>query len=431
MAYSRTRTRKHITGVGLLGVETVGLFTTTTHKDNAVSIDTCSDETHKGPPYRTGGPLIIAKTQYRRTPSASASARQTSVTQCSYNGKFIPYEALYVPPNHTASSFSAYGAIGWNRTVPDHPIASLGVSIAELKDFPSMIKHAADFFKRAGNFVGSPSRKTVGDLLRSSRSGNLHSGGDYLAAVFGWLPFLRDLQTVLNYRENLDRKLAYMQKRNRSKVRRRMTLHDSTKVELIGKFNAPSVSSLAPVVRQELYAVGSGGSNDPLIVTRYWRKRIWYEAVYAFYVPEAEFNEKPNFLGLTTLESKLLGLQLNAALIYQAMPWSWLIDWFTNAGDVIENISNRANNHIVASHAYVMCQEDIIYKYDGSCDFRMGTWSVPTALTPHKRYTASSQKRYIFKGRVAANPYGFGVTDESLSAYQWSILGALGLTRLR
>jgi hypothetical protein len=48
-----------------------------------------------------------------------------------------------------------------------------------------------------------------------------------------------------------------------------------------------------------------------------------------------------------------------------------------------------------------------------------------------RNYTASSNRVYTIKQRRAANPFGFGLTDDDLSLRQKSILAALGISFLK
>lgn len=429
MTYTRDRKRSRNVSIGFLGTRIPGDPSTVKYDPGVNCYERCVDQTHPGPPYRTGGPLVIEKYSVKRTPSDTFFVQSTLAPVASYNGRLIVADALYTPVIPPAFDYSAYGAIGWNRTLPDHPVASLAVSIIELREMPRLLLQSRDFFRRLGDAVGSPTKKTVGDFLFDSRTGKAHAGGDYLATVFGWLPFLNDLYTVLNYREVLDRKLAYLRRKNNTDVRRSMVLDETSRQERVHT-GGSTITSLVPSLVTKLYSKGLSAENQ-LIVDYEYKRRIWYEARYFLHMPESAFLEKPGFLGLTSLERQLLGLELNASVIYNALPWTWLLDWFTNAGDVVENLVSRQKAHVGAKYAYIMCSEEHKWTYRGTCETYLESFQFSSAATPRRRHYAQTVITKTYKGRQVANPYGFGITDDSLSAYQWSILGALGLTRLR
>jgi hypothetical protein len=115
---------------------------------------------------------------------------------------------------------------------------------------------------------------------------------------------------------------------------------------------------------------------------------------------------------------KLMGLTLNPKLVWELVPFSWLVDYWTNIGDVISNASDGGLvENLVAKYAYIMGQTEVsgstrhVVNYaDGSREF---LWPVKVSR----------------KQRVSANPFGFGLSPESLTARQYGILGALGLTK--
>lgn len=387
----------------------------------------CIDATHPGPPYRTGGPLGIDKLSVDFGYTDSIFSQYFALPAQTYTGRFSapPYFPLNKP---SALDFSAWGAIGWNRTYPTRPIANLGVSIIELRDFPRMIRHAWDFMRRWSGPPFAKKGKTLGDAAVASRNGWSNLGGDYLAAQFGWIPVIQDILTIINARKNLDKKLAWLKSKNRSSVRREIELDSGTnsRLELDG---AAVFSSLNPGLSSQNYAQATSLDNRQQVVYEHnWR--IWYSAKYRIFMPELEAFQPTGAFGLTAFERRLLGIELNAHVIYSAMPWSWLLDWFTNAGDVVQNLVFRQENHVVAEYAYVMCEETHKYHSRGTHKINLGKWTPPT-VPPSKRQVATTVTTYTYKGREVANPYGFGITDASLSSYQWSILAALGLTRLR
>jgi hypothetical protein len=120
---------------------------------------------------------------------------------------------------------------------------------------------------------------------------------------------------------------------------------------------------------------------------------------------------------------KLLGLDVSPSMVWKAVPWSWLEDWFTNAGDVISNIDSGVADRCVADLFYVMAdryREDKETRILRLNDGHGGEFT----LTP------TTTTRMGYKTRIRGNPFGIALDDDSLSPWQISILGALGLSRI-
>ncbi len=384
----------------------------------------CDDELHPGPPYHSGGPLSISKRKFSIDRTADISVRYNLAPVQSYYGHLCC--TAYVPsPEPTPRSLSGWGAIGWNRTFPVHPIYNLGVSLAEIKDLPRMLTQTWEFFKSIRSIKFSRyARTSVGEFLGSTVKGVREASGDYLNLQFGWVPFLQDLAFLTDMQRKLARKMAWLKKHNGKSIRRKVTLDASSFSEKIDRTIVP-FTSMSPVLPTQLYS-GSVVSTDYLPITKTYSGRIWYSAKYRLYIPElTNFSTK-------ALQFSLVGLDLDPSIIYRATPWSWLLDWFLNVGTVLQNIYLRARFHVVAEYAYVMGSEDYRYDAPGYCDVNTGvfSWNGSAFVWSGKprRLSGASQTTYEFRKREEANPYGFGFTFKGLSAYQWSILAALGLT---
>jgi hypothetical protein len=113
----------------------------------------------------------------------------------------------------------------------------------------------------------------------------------------------------------------------------------------------------------------------------------------------------------------LFGLKPSPSVLWEIIPWSWLIDWCSNVGDVIDNLSARALDNLAAKYAYVMGTKKQEVTLISVADFYNGpqteTWS----------------GTFTRKLRQEASPFGFDLSSDMFSARQWSILAALGISR--
>jgi hypothetical protein len=123
------------------------------------------------------------------------------------------------------------------------------------------------------------------------------------------------------------------------------------------------------------------------------------------------------------LAKEILGVDLDLEVIWNLSPWSWAVDWFSNAGDVISNVNSMVEDGLIMRYGYIMettmvsdtytrKYQDQFYNGQGKCD------SFVTLVTETKI-------------RRRANPFGFGLTWDGLSTFQKSIIAALGISKGR
>jgi hypothetical protein len=119
------------------------------------------------------------------------------------------------------------------------------------------------------------------------------------------------------------------------------------------------------------------------------------------------------------IADKLFNLSLTPDVLWNLTPWSWAIDWASNTGDVLAYIGDVAAQGLVMQYGYFM--EHTVQKVEYSLSgvvFHDQPINVPNA----KLVTET-------KSRTRANPFGFGITWDGLSAIQAAILAAIGITR--
>jgi hypothetical protein len=109
---------------------------------------------------------------------------------------------------------------------------------------------------------------------------------------------------------------------------------------------------------------------------------------------------------------RLLGVDLTPEVLWNLSPWSWMLDWFGDFGDVMTNISNLGHDGTVMQYGYLIERKNI-----------QQTWTATFNGQPLR-----TEVSYLTKQRMPASPYGFGVKFEELSSKQLAILAALGLS---
>jgi hypothetical protein len=123
----------------------------------------------------------------------------------------------------------------------------------------------------------------------------------------------------------------------------------------------------------------------------------------------------------------MFGVELNPYVVWQLMPWSWLADWFSNTGDVLNNLVHDSEDNLVADYAYINGKQVAVTTYEvtGSLLNGRDDQGSPAPIPVH----VAEVHRDVFFRRIAASPYGFGLDLPDFSARQIAILVALGINR--
>jgi hypothetical protein len=111
---------------------------------------------------------------------------------------------------------------------------------------------------------------------------------------------------------------------------------------------------------------------------------------------------------------RLLGVKITPEVLWNLTPWTWMLDWFGNVGDILRNISILGQDSMVMQYGYMM-EHKTIHRIHKCVDY----YGQPVRTEFH----------YETKRRVPATPYGFGLNQQSLTTAQAAILAALGMSR--
>jgi hypothetical protein len=345
-----------------------------------------TDELHRRP-YITGGPFSLCRFSVDLHPETIQTRYQSRYADTRYNLVRIAKNDLLIPtaPPEKDDSCAALGPAAWNQAKPRLASLNLGQFLAELRDAPSLFRFQLKRFR---------------DL-----------GKGYLNAQFGWKPFLSDLRRWYQSIIKLDQQLARLQKQNGKWQRRRRTILDETTVT-------------TPSLTVDLY--------NPTLVTKVDQQvmkteteRSWFSGSFRYYIPNLTNGDWGNVPKI----KKLWGLEVTPQLVWELLPYSWLVDWFANVGDVISNYTSINEDNMVARQAYVMRHKSTEYRLIYTGRFQITTY-VPyqTTFTYHD---VISYYKTETKTRVEASPYGFDLSWADFNSFQVSILAALGVSKSR
>jgi len=304
-------------------------------------------------------------------------------------------DTFVVIPDPVAN-LDALGATAVSRCAPTNPNAGLATMLGELH--------------------GDGLPTATSSLLTSHNKGYINrAAADNLKLQFETLPFIGDIKDLHKSLTQHSRILRQYVRDSTRKVRRRYVFPSEDTQVALSTGGQPYPS--AP------YAFASYGSTSAL---RFTTNERWFAGQFS-YVPIGLNTSKWNVLFDKYRKlNKLVGSSVGVSTVWNLTPWSWAVDWFTNTGDVLNNIQMMMNDGLIMEYGYVMETNTVrnVYTRTGARlnnGFSGGTYGLPSV------WSASSER--ILKHRRQANPFGFGITYDGLNFRQMSILASLGLTR--
>lgn len=351
------------------------------------------DHVHVGPPYLRGGPLAHFKIKETHHQVAFS---QVGTPTFRYKGDIMirrpPSSFLFNWSWDLGDPAAPYGAEGWNKFKPGKPVIDLAQSIAELKDAPRLMFKRMDSIKNIAN--------------------------NHLAYEFGWKPILSDLRKLATLQQQLAKALAQLRADNGKGVRRGGTITETlaTGREVVCN-GTPSDIAKAQSYTHGYFHSGFG-AKVPYIYTQYSDElRVWFSARFHYWIPDMGTPQWAKRARRT-----LMGLEVTPKLAWELMPWSWLIDWFSNAGDVISNLTENAAENLAASYSFVMRQR--VRRQD-----TYGTYTLAKIGGGTVEKSSSHLMEMVQHNRSHGSPYGFSIDWPNFSSRQLGILGSLGIQR--
>jgi len=292
----------------------------------------------------------------------------------------------------SSSTLAERGARFISDTIPTNPMLDASVSLAELyrEGLPSMI----------------------GSSLLKDRVGVFRGiAKEYLNVEFGWKPIVSDLKAAAKAIMDQESILLQLQRDSGRDVHRKRFLP----TEVVQNGIQPEDG--------HMYQSGMQHSafNYPSGLGWYIRQKrdSWFSGSYTYYFEPSKMSE----ISRIATEARLLyGLTLTPEVVWNLAPWSWLVDWIVNVGDVFHNVSAFSQDGLILRYGYVMEQNSREIVRQANSTFSpsyIGTYPA------NPRETFSTTR----KMRRKATPFGFGLLESSFSARQWAILAALGITR--
>ncbi len=313
-----------------------------------------------------------------------------------WDGNLFPVHPLMMtfpnPENYSDEVLNELGASVVEETAPGNSAFDAWTALGELY--------------RDG--IPQPISNTVRDRAFTAKT----AGDNYLNIQFGWKPLVNDVLGAVDMITRAADILKQLERDSGRIVRRRRTVLD--------KIEDPEYTTLGygpPFVGETSYGpAGFGTWQQEKTIHR----KIWFSAAFTYYIPGNTHSSNAIIRGAAKANA-LLGIEITPKKLWNLAPWSWLADWFSNAGDVISNVERFSSGNLVMHYGYLMEHVVVDHTYTWTPGLGGGT---SQGATPGPFTLRTETKR-----RVQANPFGFGITWPSLSDFQLSILASLGITR--
>lgn len=391
------------------------------------------DYIHPGPPYPTGDDMTRVVMEYPlydvRGSGSYSSTPVPGVDKFRYDGGFVPSSftgdflsvtdmlsdskwgpgGVFIPEGSVASM----GTDAFLRSLPKVNYAKLAEFVGEAGDIPHQFKTSAHGFAQAWVAVRDVK-------FRSSPFMPKEAGEHFLNHQFGWVPFVHDLQSFIDTTVNIRKRILDVQKVNNTWVRTRRRLVEDKSITVLQRGFTMNVSpsGFQFDTMQDLMTIAGNSCRSYYELQQIEEKSAWSVGEFKIYRPEFDdtptrFEELRRIRRLLTL----YGANINPSVLWELTPWSWLIDYFTNIGKLVETLTRIEFDSAAAREFFIMQETHSIFNFMQSFNWNSGPMRIDWP-----------RNMWVKLRRKADNPFSFRSTVD-LTSMQLAILAALGLSR--
>lgn len=265
----------------------------------------------------------------------------------------------------------------------------------------------------AGELMRDGLPDLVGRLVRRNGFTLKTLSEEYLNYEFGWKPLVSDLKKLAHTIIRVKTLVDQYERDSGKPISRRKSFPTTRSVTTS---TGDSGRSFVPTFATSMYVPGQ--SLGKLITETVSTTDFWFSGTYSYFLDFGD-DSRSRFNHTVSIAEKLLGFEITPEVVWNLLPWTWLIDWFVNLGDVFTNGSAFSKDGLIMRRGYVMCETRISTTYTlPGVNFR----SYPQGVVSQTFESHS-------KLRKRAYPWGFGLDVPEFTPRQLAILGALGITR--
>lgn len=303
---------------------------------------------------------------------------------------------------------------GWS---PGNRAYTLFRNVVELRDIPRSVSSlrttAQDLRSLYASLSKSPNlRKIIFDLRNVSKD----IPNEYLSYHFGWKQLYKDIMGLVVLPEKISKKINFLIERNGKPTTYRSKRNFVSGETGVSGFEYENLTFEGDILQHNR-------------IQRSSEVRLVINATFDFPNVDSPTFRLKEF-------SRQIGAVPRPVDLYNLVPWSWLLDWFTGLGNYVELIDNMNSDPTLVNWGMItaVSNGELISERSSStnCSDNV-TFNNVTTNTPFKRvFRHTSKFEYVCEIRKdVSTSLGVNKTSDiaSLSAYQKSILGALLLQR--
>jgi hypothetical protein len=350
-----------------------------------------------------GGPFTVKKTISRyRGFDVSGHTFNYASGIWSMKGKIYAYPASKLkwstcPTVSSDSLLDALGTTAIANCLPTNPISGLAQFIGEAHELKDMFS-PHEWKKQLDHFRKVP-HKVFADK--------------FLEYEFGWLPLISDIRSFFKATNNLNKIALQYERDSGRNIRRKRRINSSSSTVTSVQNN---FSGYPALVTQAYQSFGKQYTTTTTSIEQ------WFSGCFTYYLPPIK---KPGIIGdyahYEAITNKLFGQRITAETVWNLTPWSWAIDWQSNAGDVIHNWQAFQRDGLVMRYGYVMEHKTVL------TSIILKDLILQDGTPVHDRVDL----QYETKTRRGATPYGFGLNPGSFTSRQNAIIAALAIQRAK
>lgn len=288
--------------------------------------DEYCDDTTMPPPYTVNHDLDIVRRECEplRISGAVQSSWPPGYTYVLSGWNPTAHSLYQYVPQLGSVDFNYWHTKAVANLNPNKPDVDIPLFIFEMKDFPEMLKNLGDVLS---------SRKKLPVVPETA-----------LAYQFGWAPLISDLKTLLNLQKSIERRKALLQSlAGGAHFSRRLT---------------PKNNEIAREVIKgggNYFDVGFSDFAFTADVETVAHQKVWYTANGKLTTPLPPADQLYD-----TSKWLTLGINVSTSTYWNSVPWSWLIDYFSNVGDFLN--ASRGTIGFTMSDICVMSRLEIVSK---------------------------------------------------------------------
>jgi hypothetical protein len=339
-----------------------------------------------------------------------------------YQGPVLVHEDNHFDENDFVSLYQGFatsdldlyglGATAISKCIPTNPISDVPTAVAELL---------------SEGLPGIPG----GQFLRGGSSIPSRLGAEYLNHQFGILPLLSEMREFAKAYSRAEELINEYAARAGRKIRKRydfpvsestLSVDQGTPITQSGQW----FGGIGQQYIRDFLTPAYGGTPGTRVDTTTKTKKSWFSGCFTFYLPGVGKTFSDKLFREEALMRHLYG-GISGNTAWELLPYSWAVDWLTNAGDVIHNVNAFARDGLVMPWGYIMesCKLHVDRRVEGAAFGRMD--SPPDAFYFPDVVTTSFDVKYL--RRRKATPFGFGLDVDGFTGRQQSIIAALGLVK--